>query len=230
MSDMSTPGCLAGDPQDRVGTLASAAAARQPSDSDQTQNSQPEAQEEVQQPAASAPEEPAAVASPARQGKRGRGPAPADQGMYTGAFAFPDSASLGMSQPELDLPVVKGSKLPTAAVTQGKVSGQVAAASRTGVIKAPAESAGVPEKAAAGKKAVPAKSEGKAAARKVPSAWKAKKAIPVVDQPVETTKTGWHTLVQQIAFPTKSFGPINCLYGQRNSLLSEKLWDDDCQL
>ncbi len=139
--------------------------------------------------------------------------------MYTGAFAFPDSASLGMSQPELDLPAPKGSKLPAAAATHGKASGQTAAAVKTGAIsKAPAESAGLPEKAAAaGKKAVPGKShEGKAAARVVPSAWKAKKADPVVDQPVETTKTGWYSRLQQIAFPTKSPCPTVCLYGQCN--------------
>ena len=187
LSDTSSAGCPAGDVQDRAGTTASAAAARQPTDSDQTQDSQPEAQEEVQQPAAPAPEEPAGVASPAGQGRRGRGPAPADQGMYTGAFAFPDSASLGMSQPELDLPVLRGSKLPTAAATKGKVSGQTAAASKTGIIsRGAAEPTGVPVKAAAGKKAVPAK----AAARVVPSTWKAKKAISAVDQPVEITKTG----------------------------------------
>ncbi len=202
-----------------MGTTASAAAARQPSDSDQTQDSQPEAQEEVQQPAAPVPEEPAGVASPARQGRRSRGPAPADQGMYTGAFAFPDSASLGMSQPELDLPVLRGNKLPAAAATQSKVSGQAAAASKTAVIsRAAAASAGVPETAAGGKKAVPAKSEGKAAARVVPWAWKAKKAVPVVDQPVETTKTGWHSLLQQIEFPTESLCPVLCLCGPRNSL------------
>ncbi|DBB04110.1 TPA: hypothetical protein ACH3X1_013160 [Trebouxia sp. C0004] len=179
-----------GNAQDHVGTTASAEAARQPSDSHQTQDSHPQAQEEVQQPAARAPEKPAGVASPARQGSRGWGPAPADQGMYTGAFAFPDSASLGTSQRELDLPVFRGSKLPSAAATQGKVSGRAAAASKTGVIKTPAESAGVPEAAAAGKKGVPAKSERKAAARVVPSAWKAKKATPVADEPVETIKTG----------------------------------------
>lgn len=217
---MSVPGCLAGNAQDRAATKASAAAARQPSDSDQTQESQPEAQEEVQQAAAPAPEEPAGVASPARQGRRGRGPGPAHQGMYTGAFAFPDSASLGMSQPEFYLPVPRGSKLPAAAATQGKASGQAAAVSKTGVIsKAPAAYAGVPEKAAAGKKAVPAKShEGKAAARVVPSAWKAKKATPVVDQPVETTKTGWHPLLQQIASPTNLPCQKVCLYGQCSSL------------
>ncbi len=217
---MSCPGCLAGEAQDHAGTTASAAAARQPSDSNQTQDSQPEAQEEVQQPAAPAPEEPAAVASPARQGRHGRGPAPADQGMYTGAFAFPDSASLGMSQPALDLPVPRGSKLPAAAATQGKASGQAAAAPKTGVIsRAPAESAGVPKKAAAGKKAVPAKAdEGKAVARVVPSAWKAKKADPVVEQPVEAIKTGWHPLPQQIAFYTKSLCQKVCLYGQSHSL------------
>jgi len=217
---MSIAGCLAGNVHDRAGTTASAAAARQPSDSDQTQDSQPEAKEVVQQTAAPAPEEPAGVASPARQGRRGRGPAPADQGMYTGAFAFPDSASLGMSQPELDLPALGGSKLPATAATQGKASGKAAAVSKTGVIsKAPAESAGVPETAAAGKKAVPAKShEGKAAARVVPSAWKAKKADPVVDQPVETTKTGWHSLLQQIALPTKLMCLVLCLYSQCSSL------------
>lgn len=226
LSDMNAPGCLAGNAQDHAGTTASAAAARQPSDSDQTQDSQPEAQQEVQQPAAPAPEEPAGVTSPARQGRRGRGPAPADQGMYTGAFAFPDSASLGMSQPELDLPVLRGSKLPAAAATQGKASGKAAAASNTGAIsRAPAASAGVPEKAAAGKKAVPAKShEGKAAARVVPSAWKAKKADPVVDQPVETTKTGWHSLLQQIAFSTKS---LYFIY-EVNATAWKSL-DDDCQ-
>ena len=198
------PGCLAGDVQDRTGTAASAAA-RQPSDSDQTQDSQPEAKEEVEQPAARAPENPAGVASPAKQGRHGRGPAPADQGMYTGAFAFPDSASLGMSQPELDLPVLRGNTLPAGAATQSKVEGEAAAASKTGVIsRAPAASAAVPEKAAAGNEAVPAKShQGKGAARVVPSAWKAKKAVPVVDQPVETTKTGWHPLPQQIACSTK---------------------------
>lgn len=215
---MSIPGCLAGDEQDRAGTLTSAVAARQPSDSDQTQDCQPTEQEEVQQTAAPAPEVPAGVASPARQGRRGRGPGPADQGMYTGAFAFPDSASLEVSQPELDLPVLRGNKLPAAAAAQGKVSGQAAAASKTGVIKASAESAGLPQKAAAGKKAVPAKSVEKAAARVVPSAWKAKKAIPVVDQPVETTKTGWHSLLQQIQFPIKSLCSIVFLCGQQNRL------------
>lgn len=169
--------------------LSSAADARQPSDSDETQDSQPRAQEEVQQPGIA---EPAEVAGPVRQGRRGRGAAPGDMGMYTGAFAFPDSASLEISQPAVELPIPRRSN--TSAATAAKRGPPAKTASDSGTVAKAAAASGksivLPRKEATGKKAEPANSGGKAVGRVVPSAWKVKKATPVDDQPMQTTKTG----------------------------------------
>lgn len=120
--------------------------------------------------------------------------------MYTGAFAFPDSASLEVSQPAVDPPHHSG-KRTTAARSASRGKAANAAAGSHGVPK---------DKAAeAGKEAAPAVEDGRAAAAKdaasadagagagafsggspkgrvMPLGWKKKKADPVAEAPAGT--------------------------------------------
>ncbi len=110
--------------------------------------------------------------------------------MYTGAFAFPDSASLEMSQPVLEIPVKPSNKASAAA--KAKAAAQPgkavpAAMAQSPETAVPGLSAGGGKKAAPDQSGAPATLGGRPAARVVPSAWKAKKAKPVVDQPAEAS-------------------------------------------
>ena len=166
-------------PADQEANDASAPAAsgKQASDSDQTQESQPDAQEEVA-PAAKAPP----MSAPARQGRRGRTRAPTSQGMYTGAFAFPDSASLDISQlvSEKHAVAAKAGPRPAAAKPSAAAASKGAAASEE------AGSAVHPGERDQGRGSVPAPAPAAArpAARSLPSGWKEKKkkADPSPDQ------------------------------------------------
>ena len=184
---------------------AGASIPQQASDSDQTQGSQPEAVQDSQQDAdadtavnTSAP--PAAARGPTQSGNAGRALPHAEEGMYTGAFAFPDSASLEVSQPAVDLPHKSGRGQRTTAArpaAQGKAAR--AAAGSQGALQAKAAAA------EAGKKAAPAFKDSRAAAAKgatgagagvssggspkgrvMPSGWKKKKADPLAEAPAGT--------------------------------------------
>ena len=104
--------------------------------------------------------------------------------MYTGAFAFPDSASLEVSQPAMDLPHKSGKG-------QRSTAARAAAPGKTAKVAA----------AAAGKEAAPTVELARAAwaednpsstsvssgaspkGRVMPSGWKKKKADPAADGP-----------------------------------------------
>ena len=181
------------------------------SDSDQTQDSQPEAIP-AEADATSAP--PAATRGPAHQGNAGRALPHAEEGMYTGAFAFPDSASLEVSQLALDpLPHKPGKGRPGIAArpaARGKAAKAAAA-----VPKATSEAVAQQGKgtaAEAGKKSASAVRDDRADAaqdassagagagagggassgaspkgRVMPSGWRKKKADPAADGHADST-------------------------------------------
>ena len=119
--------------------------------------------------------------------------------MYTGAFAFPDSASLEISQPAVDLPhksgrgqgttaarpAARGKAARAAAGSQGALQGKAAAAA-TGKEAAPAVKDG---SAAAAKDVTSAglgagaSSGGSPRRRVMPSGWRKKKADPLAEAP-----------------------------------------------
>lgn len=123
--------------------------------------------------------------------------------MYTGAFAFPDSASLEISQPAVDLPHKSGRR--------GQRTAAARPAARDKAARAVVGSQGAPQgKAAAageGKEATPAVKDGRAAAAKhaasagagagassggspkgrvMPSGWKKKKVDPLAEAGTDT--------------------------------------------
>lgn len=121
--------------------------------------------------------------------------------MYTGAFAFPDSASLEISQPALDLPhksgrgqgttaarpAARGKAARAAAGSQGALQGKEAAPADAGKEAAPAVKDG---SAAAAKDATRAglgagaSSSGSPRPRVMPSGWKKKKKVdPLAEAP-----------------------------------------------
>lgn len=127
--------------------------------------------------------------------------------MYTGAFAFPDSASLEVSQPAVDLPHKPGKGRPVTAAARPAARGKAAKAAAAAA-KASKEAAqqGKAAAAEAGKKSAPAVRDDKTAVAKdassagagagagagapagasprgrvMPSGWKKKKAEPVAD-------------------------------------------------
>lgn len=168
---------------------------QQASDSDQTQDSdsQPEAQQDSHEEAAVPTSPLPAVQGPAKQGGTGRA-LPRGEGMYTGAFAFPDSASLEVSQSAVDLPLKsgRGHRRATAAVERGATHGKTAETAETAAaVEAGKEAAPAVKHALGGSTssgAGAATSGGSPKARVMPSGWKRKKADPVAVEAVGTSR------------------------------------------
>lgn len=166
---------------------------QQASDSDQTQDSdrQPGAQQDSHEDAAGPTSAlPPAKDRPTKQGNASRALPHAEEGMYTGAFAFPDSASLEVSQPALDLPHKSGRARRTTAAKAAAEGKTIKAAAAAAVGEAEKEAAPAVMHARAAKDASGASTSsstgaattgGSTKGRVMPSGWKRKKADPVAD-------------------------------------------------
>lgn len=114
--------------------------------------------------------------------------------MYTGAFAFPDTASLELSQPALNLSAKSAATLQHVTASKAAVQGKEAkaapaaakhtasAASNAKAAKPTATTASN-DKAATTKDGVSASSGGSPSGRVLPSGWKRKKASPLPEEP-----------------------------------------------
>ena len=181
---IATLSVIAGAAQEAASGVTSAVeAAQQASDSDQTQDSQPEADQTALEDAATDKSPASAAEGPVKQGRTGRALPQASENMYTGAFAFPDSASLQMSQPAVDLPVKPAIKRQSAAAKAAVKGATVAPAAAKQAD--PASSSG---QAVAAQRPSSGSSGGSPTERVLPSGWKRKKASTVVDQPAGAEK------------------------------------------
>ena len=182
-------------------------AAQQTADSGETQDSEPEAKQEALQDTAADRDTAVAAEGTAIPGRTGRAHPRANEGMYTGAFAFPDSASLELSQPALNLPSKPPTKGQHTSATKAVVQGEETKAAPAAAKQAAPAGNG---KAASAKDGVNASSGGSPSGRVLPSGWKRKKASPLPNEPIGASTQKPADAAAPVAGPLAGIALLTC--------------------